>query len=310
MIDLFETRIREAKMQQPDEVVVCGNYDIYSCVGSTMDKANEAIRAGDGFDGKTIVAHIQTAGRGSVDSNTGETRRWWSGEDAADFTGNAFFTRIVNVNSDQHALEKAFYAALAVAELIAPELPRAEITFKYPNDILIDGKKVTGCLVESKDEQPLSDDPEAHRLIAVGVGVNLAVPPPATVISTPTCLRDHGLEWKLHEFLPLFEQKFTELVLECPRFEDLLKRVGFAHEITGEITLHEKETGTMVRGTYAGFSAESMAPGSNSYVEYLHLQTEDGVAKTPLKAYATSAIISRNTLSAPPTVTSFAAPNA
>ncbi|MEM6421173.1 MAG: biotin--[acetyl-CoA-carboxylase] ligase [Pseudomonadota bacterium] len=66
----------------------------------------------------------------------------------------------------------SFVAALAVADLCRLLAPRAEVTLKWPNDVLLNGGKVAGILLESASH--------AGRLdwIVVGIGVNLAAAPP------------------------------------------------------------------------------------------------------------------------------------
>jgi BirA family biotin operon repressor/biotin-[acetyl-CoA-carboxylase] ligase len=75
----------------------------------------------------------------------------------------------------------AFVAGLAAWTAIAVYVPAAAISLKWPNDLLIEGRKICGMLIESG---PAGEGTWA----AVGIGVNLATHPdnverPATAIA-------------------------------------------------------------------------------------------------------------------------------
>jgi BirA family biotin operon repressor/biotin-[acetyl-CoA-carboxylase] ligase len=65
----------------------------------------------------------------------------------------------------------SFVAALAVFDSIRRYAPRANVAVKWPNDILIDGKKIAGLLLE------LVGPPNATPIVALGVGVNIVSAP-------------------------------------------------------------------------------------------------------------------------------------
>ena len=62
-------------------------------------------------------------------------------------------------------------AGVAVAETLAAIAPGAAFELKWPNDVMADGAKIAGILVESLDTNG------AQPLVSVGVGVNLADAP-------------------------------------------------------------------------------------------------------------------------------------
>lgn len=69
----------------------------------------------------------------------------------------------------------SFAAALAVADMLSRNAPRADITLKWPNDVLAAEKKIAGILLESESG---SDGTAAW--LAIGIGVNLAAFPDDT----------------------------------------------------------------------------------------------------------------------------------
>ena len=143
----------------------------YDSIGSTNDEAKHLAR--DGAEEGTLVwAREQTAGRGR------RGRGWVSPR------GNLYLSLVLRPDCPAgRAAQLGFVAALAVGDALRAILPRIErLTYKWPNDVLIDGRKIAGVLLESE-----TVGSEKLSFIVVGVGVNLTVSPhgmefPATSI--------------------------------------------------------------------------------------------------------------------------------
>lgn len=128
-------------------------------VDSTMAEA--ARRAASGLAGPTwIMAHEQTTGRG-------RRGRAWSSE-----AGNLSATLVYKPEATPaEAARRSFLAAVALFEALAIHVDRTRLSLKWPNDVLLDGGKVAGILLESAGQGPYVD------WLAIGVGVNLARAP-------------------------------------------------------------------------------------------------------------------------------------
>jgi BirA family biotin operon repressor/biotin-[acetyl-CoA-carboxylase] ligase len=76
-----------------------------------------------------------------------------------------------------------------VCDAVAAGLPPARaIRLKWPNDVLVDGAKISGILLESA----VGADGRVEHVV-IGTGINVAVPPPAGVASyAAACLHDLG----------------------------------------------------------------------------------------------------------------------
>ena len=151
--------------------------DIFETVDSTSLEAKR--RADAGEEGpRWFIALKQTAGYG-------RQGRAWS-QATGDFSGTLLFKP--GCATDQLG-QISFIAALSVAsaldEVIAPE----KITFKWPNDVLIDGAKAAGILLEHLGPADISKD--GAPLLAVGIGVNI-VSAPADVPYPTARLVDHA----------------------------------------------------------------------------------------------------------------------
>lgn len=146
-------------------------------VTSTNQVALDRIQSGDAADGDVIFSPVQTAGRGR------QSRPWESQK------GNLFMSLVVRHDGPlDTAAQLSFVAALAVRESVsslanAPHAP--QVTCKWPNDVLIDGEKVAGILLEV-GHHPAGDD---SAWIVVGIGINLASPP-AEARYPATCIKD------------------------------------------------------------------------------------------------------------------------
>ena len=134
---------------------------VLDSVDSTNAEARRRAEAGE-TGPLWIVARTQTAGRGR------RGREWVSER------GNLFATLLTTTpKSPAEAAQVTFIAALAVAEMLDMFAPSPLVTIKWPNDVMIDGEKVSGILVESGATV-------GGLWLAVGVGVNLNHAPAAT----------------------------------------------------------------------------------------------------------------------------------
>lgn len=133
-----------------------------------VDSTNsEAARLAPGLTQPTwIMARRQTAGRGR------RGRVWIAPE------GNFAATLIFRPTGDPaEAALRSFVAALALADALALLCgPRGALTLKWPNDVLLNGGKVAGILLESAGYGATV----SHLII--GVGVNLVAAPPREAV--------------------------------------------------------------------------------------------------------------------------------
>lgn len=126
------------------------HYDIVRCaeVASTQDVANDRFSLAGAAT--LVVAARQVAGRG-------RQGRTWLEPDRGMFSSLAFESRWADADLTLIPL----CAAVAVGEAIGAESP-SRVNLKWPNDLLVDGKKVGGILVEASGTR-----------VTVGCGVNL-----------------------------------------------------------------------------------------------------------------------------------------
>jgi BirA family biotin operon repressor/biotin-[acetyl-CoA-carboxylase] ligase len=131
-------------------------------------------RAEAGEEGPVwIAARRQTAGRGR------RGRAWQAGE------GNLAATLLTLTEAaPAEAAQVSFLAALAAADLADACIGPGAARLKWPNDVLVHGRKAIGILVESGAR------PDRRLWLAIGVGVNLASHP-ADVDFPATSFAEH-----------------------------------------------------------------------------------------------------------------------
>lgn len=145
-------------------------------IASTSDEAKSLAAAG--APGGTLVwARVQTAGRGR------QGRVWVSP------AGNLYASLILRPAVPVAvAAQLGFVAALAVCEACLAVAPEAAIAFKWPNDVLLAGRKLAGILLESR-----STAQGALDWLVLGIGINLATYP-VEVDHTATALAATGAD--------------------------------------------------------------------------------------------------------------------
>ncbi len=141
----------------------------YQSTGSTMDDAAQWAR--DGADeGAVVVAETQTASRGRLG------RRWVS--DA----GNLYFSVLFRPSADALPLLSPL-AGVAVARAVR-QVAGLYPTIKWPNDVMIEDRKVAGILAESA----LSGSRVEHAVVGIGVNVALDVSADREIAATAASL--------------------------------------------------------------------------------------------------------------------------
>lgn len=144
----IQARLRSRLIGRPLEVV--------AEIGSTNDAVMAAGRAGKA-EGLTILADRQTAGRGR------RGRPW------ASPAGVGLYTSVLLRPQQSPAKLPllTLVAGLGVAEAIE-EIAGAATRLKWPNDVLVEGRKVAGILAEMAS----ADEEVGHFVIGIGINVN------------------------------------------------------------------------------------------------------------------------------------------
>ncbi len=137
-------------------------------IDSTSSEARRRAQSG-AADSTVVWALEQSAGRGRMG-------RSWVSE-----PGNLYASIVLRPScGPERATEFAFVAANALAEAIATVLPGADVTCKWPNDLLVGGRKVAGILLEAETGPSGSLD-----FLVVGIGINVGHHPDDDAVRFP-----------------------------------------------------------------------------------------------------------------------------
>jgi BirA family biotin operon repressor/biotin-[acetyl-CoA-carboxylase] ligase len=168
---------------------------MFDVLESTMGTARELAEDGEP-EGTVIAADMQKAGLGRLG------RKWESPK------GGVWFSIILRPDVPTcEAPKLTLMAGAAVARALG-ERYRLDARLKWPNDVLIDGKKVCGILTELKAADRID-----HVLIGIGMNANFSVSAlGAELRQASTTLRDElGKKVDANELLHVVLDEFEAL---------------------------------------------------------------------------------------------------
>ncbi|AJP71862.1 biotin--protein ligase [Sphingomonas hengshuiensis] len=178
-------------------------------------------------EGLWLRADRQTGGRGR------QGREWVSPP------GNLFISTLVRLRpSDPPAATLALVAAVALEEAVAVFLPGAGVTIKWPNDLLVEGAKLSGILLERSGDAVvigfgvnLAHHPESLERPATSVGAHAPAPNVAIVAQTLAECFDRWLgRWRGEGIAPVRDRW---LARAHPRGTALTARLADGEAIDG-----------------------------------------------------------------------------
>ena len=132
-------------------------------VGSTNDEARRLAEDGSAADFIVVAADRQTSGRGR------RGRHWVSPP------GNLHCSVLLSAPKLEVAVQLGFVASIALVDALVHILPVGQFRSKWPNDVLMNGRKVAGMLLE----------PVGQGWIVLGLGVDVASAPPPDQVTMP-----------------------------------------------------------------------------------------------------------------------------
>jgi BirA family biotin operon repressor/biotin-[acetyl-CoA-carboxylase] ligase len=223
---------------------------VLATTSSTQDEGRRLARAGAPF-GTVVIAAEQTAGRGRLN------RAWWSPS-----LRGLWFTMLLDPAPGGLL---PLVAGVAVADALRSFAGDA-IRVKWPNDVLLNGRKVAGILVEV--------DPGPPRPAALlGIGVNVNIPPELARSGEP------GAMASLHEVAgtpPQLEPVFGSVVRQL---ESCLRR---AKDSSADVVRRWRELsttlGTRVRVVLPSETLEGLAEDIDD-AGALRIRCNDGSAR-------------------------------
>lgn len=223
----------------------------FPSVTSTMDVCRAYAEQGAG-EGLAILADAQTAGRGRAG------RVWYS-----PLGQSLYLSILLRPNLPPRRIGwLTMLGALAVADAISQfSILNSQLRLKWPNDVLLNGRKVAGVLVESS----LTGDRLDYAVLGIGLNVNTGFDDaPEEVQLRATSLREalgHEVDREavLERLLAAFDARYAMLPASpladyARRLDTLGRRVRLqvgAESVEGD-ALRVEEDGALVVMTHQG----------------------------------------------------------
>lgn len=190
---------------------------------STNDEAQRLLQQKGSADGLVVITANQTAGRGQ----RGNT---WFSEPGKNLT--------FSIGLKPHFLgpKKQFYLSMAVSlglwDGLTSLLPTAEVKIKWPNDIMLNGRKTCGILIENQLMGQLLD----RSVVGIGLNVNQLSFSMATATSLA---KEAGHAFDLNNAFSLLLEKLEAryLLVKAGEFERL--KYEYEHHLYWRDAVHD-----------------------------------------------------------------------
>ncbi len=160
----------------------------FPSISSTNDEAKKYTD-----EGHIVWAKKQTNGRGRLGHS------WES------LAGNLFCSWVIRSEGIKATGALSFITALSLGDTFSTLFPTLYYSYKWPNDVLVNGAKISGILLE-QEEKP-------QRTI-IGMGVNLKSSPEEPLKYPATSLAKEGINIEAKEFIPAYFRHFSNNLKE------------------------------------------------------------------------------------------------
>ena len=202
----------------------------------------------DAVEGDWLVARRQDAGRGR------QGREWKT------LDGNFFGSTLIKLfDRDPEPATLALVAGLALHDAVETLTSDAALQLKWPNDLLLEGAKLAGILIEREGDR-----------IVVGFGVNLAAAP--QIEGRDTASLAPKVQIAPQAFAPILAGSFARLLGAWRSADPASLAMAWmqrAHPVGTPLSVHAS-AGATVSGRFAGLEQDGA----------LRLETEDGRIET------------------------------
>jgi BirA family biotin operon repressor/biotin-[acetyl-CoA-carboxylase] ligase len=189
----------------------------FDTVDSTMDTARDLAR--------NQCPHFTVVISGRQEKGRGRLKRAWRSS-----KGGLYFTVVVRPEMPPALSSRVNFAASTVLAQTLRSLYNVNAAVKWPNDILVDGKKVAGILSEM--------DAETDRVnfINIGIGINVNNDPTSDEPMASSLKKILGREVRRQELLKVFLDGFEQRINDA----DLVNVVSEWKRYTQTLNRHVK----------------------------------------------------------------------
>jgi BirA family transcriptional regulator, biotin operon repressor / biotin---[acetyl-CoA-carboxylase] ligase len=179
-------------------------------------------------EGTVVITRFQTAGRGQ----RGNT---WSVEPGQNLTLSVVLTP--GFLAVRHQFQLNIMTSLAVRDTLVDLLHIPDISIKWPNDILVHGKKISGILIENQ----LTGSSIQNSIVGIGVNVNQT----RFEISTATSMKNEAnQQFDLQHVFEMLLGKIEARYLQVKQSKQSVQLTEYLYSLyrRGERHLYEADS--------------------------------------------------------------------
>jgi BirA family biotin operon repressor/biotin-[acetyl-CoA-carboxylase] ligase len=194
--ELHRAALRESELHA--ELSPYWRVSVVDVTGSTQIDLAESIRARTAHDGDVLIANYQSSGRGRLD------REFIAAPSSALLF--SLYKKVLRPREEWNFI--ALLTALSIVDALIELDEDVNISVKWPNDILVNDKKIAGLLSEATEEG-----------VIVGIGLNVTMNIDELPVAEATSLflenfREVDRNIILQKILQTFEKNFSRWIVE------------------------------------------------------------------------------------------------
>ena len=144
---------------KPNTQIIGQNLVYFTRIDSTNKLAAELFKNNLAENGTVVVTDYQTDGRG-------QREKEWESNPYENLIVSIGIKNITNFSTNPFLLNKCI--TIALCNYIKEFLPNTQVHIKWPNDIFVNNRKISGILVENT----FSGQQLAYSIIGIGINVN------------------------------------------------------------------------------------------------------------------------------------------
>lgn len=213
-------------------------------VHSTQTYLAELCAKSKPFDGTAVLSYNQTDGYGQ------RQREWHSGE-GLNIALSVYFNRITVPSAHQFLLSMAM--ALAAKTAVATTIGDG-VSIKWPNDIMVGNKKISGLLIETH----IRNHKISQAIVGVGVNVNQRFFPADLGLATSLMLetqKEFDLDGVAIHLLECMEQQYLRLNANP---QDLVNAYNLSLFKRGKVVSLQYPSGELTNALLEGVNAQGL----------------------------------------------------
>lgn len=185
-------------MDLPLTLAVSPHVDVRESTGST--NADLRALAGERPHLAIVLTDDQTAGRGRLD-------RSWIAPAGSSLAISVLLRELPTAMGARGWIPLA--AGVAMADAVAEQLPDRTVAVKWPNDVLVDGRKICGILAEATSDA-----------VVVGSGVNTAMTAAQLPVPTATSFAVLGVDADPDRLIAGYVARLADLLAALTAADD------------------------------------------------------------------------------------------